>query len=67
MCRKVWAHTIQTVPLIDKRSTAVGILRTIKLFGWERKMSERIRERRDEELSLVWRRRILAVISETVK
>ncbi|KAF8182307.1 multidrug resistance-associated ABC transporter [Pholiota molesta] len=32
----------------------VNALRMVKLFGWERKMSKRIRDARDEELLAIW-------------
>ena len=36
----------------------VSVLRMIKLFGWERKMSERIRERRNDELGWLWKLKV---------
>ena len=45
----------------------MNILRMVKLFGWEKKMENRIREKREEELALVWKRDILGVINDTVK
>ena len=30
----------------------------IKLFGWERKISERIREKRNEELGWLWKLKV---------
>ncbi|KAF6764274.1 multidrug resistance-associated ABC transporter [Ephemerocybe angulata] len=34
---------------------AVNVLRMIKMFGWEQKIQERIDQRRDEELAVVWK------------
>ncbi|KAF8963028.1 hypothetical protein BDZ97DRAFT_1920149 [Flammula alnicola] len=36
-------------------SEAVNVLRMIKLFGWEKMMSQRVQERRDEELQWLWK------------
>ncbi|KAF8956542.1 P-loop containing nucleoside triphosphate hydrolase protein, partial [Flammula alnicola] len=36
-------------------SEAVNVLRMIKLFGWEKMMSRRVQERRDEELQWLWK------------
>ena len=38
--------------------TAVNVLRMIKLFGWERKISERIREKRNDELGWLWKLKV---------
>jgi hypothetical protein len=37
------------------------------MFGWERQMNGRIAEKREEELSLIWRRKLLDLISNMVK
>ena len=50
------------LPLRCRRSsfifTAVNILRMIKLFGWERRMSERIRGKRKDELGWLWKLKV---------
>jgi hypothetical protein len=38
--------------------TALSVLRMVKMFGWEDKMSSRIFERRDEELVLLLKRKL---------
>jgi hypothetical protein len=38
--------------------TAVNVLRMIKLFGWERKVSDRIGEKRDIELDWLWKLKV---------
>jgi len=38
---------------------AVNVIRMIKLFGWERKMQKRIEERRQEELKMLWKLKLL--------
>ena len=37
---------------------ALGVLRMIKLFGWEHKMSETIKRKRDEELVWIWKDKV---------
>jgi hypothetical protein len=37
---------------------ALGVLRMVKLFGWEHKMSATIKEKRDEELVWIWKDRV---------
>ena len=37
---------------------AVNVLRMIKLFGWERKVSERIRGKRHDELDWLWKLKV---------
>lgn len=49
------------------RMKAVGIIRMIKLFGWERKMSERLAERREEELYWLRKENLLEIINSTIK
>jgi len=41
----------------------MNVLRMVKLFGWEKKMSENIAEKRDTELDWVWKRQILDLIN----
>ncbi|RXW21499.1 hypothetical protein EST38_g4368 [Candolleomyces aberdarensis] len=38
---------------------SMGVLRTIKLFGWEKKIQEKVDKRREEELKLVWKWRVV--------
>ena len=38
--------------------TAVNVLRMIKLFGWERRVSERIQEKRNDELGWLWKLKV---------
>ncbi|KDR83054.1 hypothetical protein GALMADRAFT_238844 [Galerina marginata CBS 339.88] len=42
---------------------AVSVLRMIKLFGWEGKMSKRIQDRRDDELAAMWKYKILDAVT----
>jgi hypothetical protein len=38
--------------------TVVNVLRMIKLFGWERRVSERIRGKRNDELGWLWKLKV---------
>ncbi|KAJ2926393.1 hypothetical protein H1R20_g10701, partial [Candolleomyces eurysporus] len=38
---------------------SMSVLRTIKMFGWERKIQEKIDQRREEELYWVWKGKLL--------
>jgi hypothetical protein len=38
----------------------------VKLFGWENRMSERLKEKREEELKLLWRIKLLNCASAMV-
>lgn len=44
---------------VDSITEAVGALRIIKMFGWEDKIKARIAAKRDVELELTWKRRVL--------
>jgi hypothetical protein len=37
------------------------------MFGWEKQMNEKIAEAREEELSLLWRRRLFDLLNDMVK
>jgi ABC-type multidrug transport system fused ATPase/permease subunit len=61
------AAKLQTVQrkkmtVIDDRvqtiTEVLGVLRMVKLFGWEHKMSETIKEKRDEELVWIWKDKV---------
>ena len=45
----------------------MGVLRMIKLFGWERRMNERVAEKREEELKLIWKRRLIELTNICIK
>ena len=46
---------------------AMNVLRMLKLFGWERKMNDRIAEKRDEELLYIWKGEILDLMNGSLK
>ncbi|KDR83043.1 hypothetical protein GALMADRAFT_866150 [Galerina marginata CBS 339.88] len=48
---------------IQDVTEAVNVLRMVKLFGWEDKIFRRIQEKRDDELSSLWKLKVLSAIS----
>ena len=44
----------------------LGVVRMLKLFGWERKMKDKISQQRDDELKYLLRRRIVEKSSEVI-
>lgn len=44
----------------------MNVLRMIKMFGWEKKMDEKVSEKREAELKWIWRRQLLDLISATL-
>jgi len=40
-------------------TVAIGALRMIKMFGWEDRIKERIAVKREDELDLIWKRRLV--------
>ncbi|KAK0465231.1 uncharacterized protein EV420DRAFT_1637381 [Desarmillaria tabescens] len=44
----------------------MNVLRMIKLFGWEKKMDDKIAEKRDEELIWIKRRKMLDLLNGTI-
>ena len=51
----------------DGSCLAVGILRMIKLFGWEPKIAERLAGKRELELEYVKLRQILNLVNGNIK
>ncbi|KAF7366640.1 ATP-binding cassette transporter [Mycena sanguinolenta] len=45
---------------------AMNAIRMIKLSGWERQMNERVAEKREEELSWLWKRQLLDLLIGTL-
>jgi len=44
----------------------MNVIRMIKLFGWERKMNNRLAEKRDDELRYQRKRQLLVLLSGTI-
>ncbi|KAF9233710.1 hypothetical protein BU15DRAFT_90237 [Melanogaster broomeanus] len=47
----------------DVVSTAMNVLRMIKLFGWEPQMEQRIHEKREEELGWIWKFKMMELVN----
>ena len=45
----------------------MNVLRMIKMFGWEKKMNQKIAEKREEELQFFWKRQLLDLINNVIK
>ncbi|KAJ7664839.1 P-loop containing nucleoside triphosphate hydrolase protein, partial [Mycena rosella] len=48
-------------------SETMSVLRMIKLFGWEMKMLARVNEKREAELTWIWKREIFQMVANIVK
>ncbi|KAK8861564.1 hypothetical protein IAR55_002386 [Kwoniella newhampshirensis] len=44
---------------VDTITEAIGALRIIKMFGWENRIKQRVAAKREDELDLLWKRRLL--------
>lgn len=45
----------------------MNVLQMIKMFGWEKKMDERIAEKREQELHYIWKRQVLEFLNGVLK
>lgn len=45
----------------------MNVVRMVKLFGWEKKIEDRISEKREEELVWLWRRLVLELVNNNIK
>ncbi|KAH7915135.1 hypothetical protein BJ138DRAFT_1170143 [Hygrophoropsis aurantiaca] len=45
---------------------ALGVLRMIKFFGWEKRMNNKIKEKREEELSWIFKGNVLLVMTSVL-
>jgi hypothetical protein len=60
--RRTHALTVALFSLL-----VMQVLRMIKLFGWEKKMEEKVYEKRQEELVWIKKRQFVEVLSGIVK
>ncbi|KAL1726027.1 P-loop containing nucleoside triphosphate hydrolase protein [Schizophyllum commune] len=51
---------------VQSITEVLGVVRMLKLFGWERKMKDKISQQRDDELKYLLRRRIVEKSSEVI-
>lgn len=56
----------QTDARIQAVSETMNIIRMVKLFGWENRMAEKLKEKREEELKLVWKLYSLNCVSSMI-
>ncbi|WWC68639.1 uncharacterized protein I206_102570 [Kwoniella pini CBS 10737] len=52
---------VATDSRIDSITEAIGALRMIKMFGWEDRIKDRIAAKREDELHLIWQRRLMTL------
>lgn len=45
----------------------MNVIRMVKLFGWESKMSLKMDEARKDELVWLWKRQVLEMFNSTLK
>jgi hypothetical protein len=46
---------------VDVITEAVGALKMLKMFAWEDRIKERISAKREVELHVIWKRRIVSL------
>ncbi|KZT18101.1 hypothetical protein NEOLEDRAFT_1152799 [Neolentinus lepideus HHB14362 ss-1] len=51
---------------VETVTETMNVLRMIKLFGWEGKMSERLSDKREDELTWLWKRQILGLLNGNI-
>uniref|UniRef100_A0A8H7XSA6 P-loop containing nucleoside triphosphate hydrolase protein n=1 Tax=Psilocybe cubensis TaxID=181762 RepID=A0A8H7XSA6_PSICU len=51
---------------IQAISEAMGVIRMIKMFGWEDKMAKRLARGREMELNWIWKAKVLEIINNIV-
>ena len=52
---------------VDISAAVLGMIRMIKLFGWETRVRDSVAEKREKELKAVWRRKVLKLVNIIVK
>ncbi|KAH9028046.1 hypothetical protein EDB83DRAFT_2526408 [Lactarius deliciosus] len=66
--QKIQRETMRrTDARVQAATETMGILRMIKLFGWEPKIAARLAEKREQELQYIKLRQILIVINGNIK
>ncbi|KAF8885698.1 multidrug resistance-associated ABC transporter [Gymnopilus junonius] len=51
---------------VESVMETIGVLRMIKLFGWEKKMSDTLKEKREDELSWVWKDKMTNLTNDVI-
>ncbi|KDQ30408.1 hypothetical protein PLEOSDRAFT_1053612 [Pleurotus ostreatus PC15] len=52
---------------VQNVTETMNVIRMIKLFGWERKVNEKIAEFREAELTWIWKKQILELLNNSIK
>ena len=47
--------------------TVMGVLRMIKLFGWESRVRGELAKKRETELTFIWKSKMLKLLTKSVK
>ncbi|KAF4617299.1 hypothetical protein D9613_006273 [Agrocybe pediades] len=70
IARKLQAIQASKLEKTDARvgsvTETVGVLRMVKLFGWEKKMTETLGEKRNEELKWIWKDKMYNLLNNIV-
>ncbi|PPQ73481.1 hypothetical protein CVT26_010183 [Gymnopilus dilepis] len=51
---------------VESVTETIGVIRMIKLFGWERKMSDTLKEKREDELAWVWKEKTTNLFNDII-
>ena len=66
--RRITDHRrVQTDARVQTVTETMGVIRMIKLFGWELRILDQLTERRDEELQLDKKSKLLDLTNSAVK
>jgi hypothetical protein len=55
------------IMLHNLSAIVMGVIRMIKLFGWEQRMAKRVFDKREEELVWIKRRQVLQIFNGVIK
>jgi hypothetical protein len=65
--QSVSGHVVRNCVWILTRGIAMNVIRMIKLFGWEKKVTSQVQEKREEELVWYRKRQFLGLINSNIK
>ncbi|KAF8845471.1 hypothetical protein BDN67DRAFT_993677 [Paxillus ammoniavirescens] len=70
VAKKIQSTQSEKMEKTDARVQTVtetmGVLRMVKLFGWEKKMGERLSEKREVELRWTWKLKLLELVNSNI-
>jgi len=67
LLQKVRKSTAETSSYVPKFLLVMSVIRMMKLFGWETKVNNLITEKRDAELALIKKRKLVNLINVNLK